>query len=204
MSVGPLGPEDARAAANVLADAFVDDPGWRAVGPARRAARRRYIHRTCLGAVRVALRYGGPSWCVRRGGDVVAVLTGMGPDTWPPPQLALIGLQAPGPLLAGPSPLLRSLRGERVVERGHPREDHFFVWMLAASPAHQRSGHGGALMRAALATADASGVPAYLDTANPDNLPYYRSHGFEVEGEGRLPRETPIWFMKRPPPADTS
>jgi predicted N-acetyltransferase YhbS len=71
--------------------------------------------------------------------------------------------------------------------------------MFAVSPAHQRRGLGRQLMRAALGTADLDGVPAYLWTGNPDNLPYYRSHGFEVIGEHLIPGDVPNWFMERAP-----
>ena len=106
---------------------------------------------------------------------------------------------APGPVLAGPSPLVRSLRAQRVIGAAHPAYEHFLVWMFAVSPAHQRRGLGRQLMREALAQADADDVPAYLWTGNPDNLPYYRSHGFDVVGEARIPRGAPNWFMQRAP-----
>lgn len=59
--------------------------------------------------------------------------------------------------------------------------------MFAVSPAHQRRGLGRRLMREALAQADSAQVPAYLWTGNPANLPYYRSHGFEVFAEEQIP-----------------
>lgn len=105
----------------------------------------------------------------------------------------------PGPVLAGPAPLVRSLGAQRVIEAAHPAYDHFLVWMFAVSPAHQRRGLGRRLMREALAKADSAEVPAYLWTGNPDNLPYYRSHGFEVIGEARIPGGVPNWFMERAP-----
>ncbi len=92
---------------------------------------------------------------------------------------------SPGPLIAGPAVLIRSLRAERIFEKRHPKYDHFLVWMFAVAPARQRGGLGRRLMAEALARADEAGVPAYLWTANPDNLPYYRSHGYEVIGGGR-------------------
>jgi hypothetical protein len=49
-----------------------------------------------------------------------------------------------------------------------------------------------------LAEADEREVPVYLDTAKPDNLPYYRSFGFELTGEGDLPRGATIWYLLRP------
>ena len=181
----------------MLADAFLDDPGWVAVGPRNRRARRRYIERTCLGAIRVGARWCGPSWCVVEDGEPVAVLTGAAPGLWPPPRMRTLLHLAPGPLLAGPAPLVRSLGAQRVIESQHPAYEHFLVWMFAVSPARQRSGLGRRLMGEALARADADQVPAYLWTGNPDNLPYYRSHGFEVIGEELIPGGVPNWFMER-------
>jgi len=85
-----------------------------------------------------------------------------------------------------------------MVEHIHPAYDHFLVWMFAVSPARQRAGLGRRLMSQALSRADAGGVPAYLWTGNPDNLPYYRSHGFAVIAERIGPRGVPNWFMERP------
>lgn len=197
--VQPLTSVHHAGAAMVLADAFIDDPGWVAVGPRSRTARWRYIHRTCLGAIRVGERWCGPSWCVVEDGEPVAVLTGSAAGRWPPPRLRTALHLAPGPLLAGPATLVRSLGAQRVIEQHHPDYDHFLVWMFAVSPARQRAGLGGRLMREALAEAKEAGVPAYLWTGNPDNLPYYRSHGFDVLAEALIPGGVPNWFMQAEP-----
>jgi hypothetical protein len=39
--------------------------------------------------------------------------------------------------------------------------------------------------------------PRPLLTGNPDDLPYYRSHGFEVFAEEQIPVAVPNWFMER-------
>jgi predicted N-acetyltransferase YhbS len=70
--------------------------------------------------------------------------------------------------------------------------------MFAVSPTRQRTGLGRQLMGQALAAAARDEVPAYLWTGDPDNLPYYRSHGFEVLGEAAGPRGSMNWFMERP------
>jgi GNAT superfamily N-acetyltransferase len=198
-SLEPLTPAHHRAAAVVLADAFLDDPGWVAVGPHRRSARWKYIYRTCLGAIRTGAKWCGPSWCIVEAGEPIAVLTGCAPGLWPPPRLRALLHLFFGPVLAGPGPLARSLGAQRVIEAAHPDYDHFLVWMFAVSPAHQRRGLGRRLMGEALAAADSNEVPAYLWTGNPDNLPYYRSHGFDVIGEARIPGDAPNWFMQRAP-----
>jgi ribosomal protein S18 acetylase RimI-like enzyme len=197
--VEALAPAHHRAAAVVLADAFLDDPGWVAVGPRSDRARWKYIYRTCLGTIRAGARWCGPSWCVVEDGELVAVLTGCAPGRWPPPRMGALLHLFPGPVLAGPAPLVRSLGAQRVIEAAHPDYEHFLVWTFAVSPKHQRKGLGRRLMREALATADSDEVPAYLWTGNPDNLPYYRSHGFEVIGEARIPGDVPNWFMERAP-----
>jgi GNAT superfamily N-acetyltransferase len=189
-------------AAHVLADAFIDDPGWVAIGPKLPRRRWRYIYRTCLAAIRVGERWCGPSWSITEDGETIAVLTGCAPGLWPPPKGRTVVRLAPGPVLAGPAVLARSLRAQRIIERAHPEHDHFLVWMFAVSPAHQRRGLGRRLMAEALALADADEVPAYLWTGNPDNLPYYRSHGYEVIGETLLPGGALNWFMERPAAAD--
>jgi GNAT superfamily N-acetyltransferase len=56
---------------------------------------------------------------------------------------------------------------------------------------------GRALLSKALARADELGVPTYLDTANPANLPYYASFGFRQTGERPMPRGSTLWFMLR-------
>jgi GNAT superfamily N-acetyltransferase len=194
----PLTPAHHEGAARVAADAFIDDPGWVATGPARREPRWRYIYRVCLGTFGIAERWCGPSWCITEEGVPVAVLAGCAPGIWPPPKLRALPMLAPGPLLAGPSVLLRSLRAQQIFERWYREYDHFLVMLFAVSPTRQRAGLGRRLMSEALARADADQVPAYLWTSNPDNLPYYRSHGYEVIGESGIPGGARSWYMERP------
>lgn len=181
----------------VLADGYLDDPGWVAVGPDDRARRHSYTRRVCRGALSIVDRWGGRIWCVQRDGAVAGVLTSCDPGQWPPPQLRSIGKQALGPMLAGPAVLWRSLAADAAMHKHHPEDPHFYVWMLAVSPQHQRTGVGRALLNTALKRAEEFGLPAYLETANPENLPYYSSFGFRETGEAKLPRDTPIWFMMR-------
>jgi hypothetical protein len=56
-------------------------------------------------------------------------------------------------------------------------------------------------MRSRLERVDAEHAPAYLESSNPDNIPYYLRFGFEVTGEILLPDGgptlTPMWRQPR-------
>jgi GNAT superfamily N-acetyltransferase len=197
VNVADLPPERFDEASHVMADAFVDDPGWIAVGPDDRDRLHRYIRRVCRGSLSVAIRSGGHVWHVERDGRVAGVLSSLDPGQWPPPQIRSIASQALGPTLAGPAVLWRSLSADSVMHAGHPEEPHVFVWMLTVAPALQRAGVGRALLTHAIERAEGLGVSTYLDTANPANLPYYGSFGFEPTGERGLPRGATLWFMHR-------
>ncbi len=53
---------------------------------------------------------------------------------------------------------------------------------------------GSRLMTPSLEIVDREHLPAYLDSTNPRNMPFYERHGFEVTGSGRpvtVPRSSP-------------
>jgi ribosomal protein S18 acetylase RimI-like enzyme len=65
----------------------------------------------------------------------------------------------------------------------HPSEPHWFLPLIGIDPTQQGRGLGSALLKHALAACDRDGVPAYLESSNPKNVPLYQRHGFEVIGE---------------------
>jgi GNAT superfamily N-acetyltransferase len=86
------------------------------------------------------------------------------------------------------------------MDEWHPKEPHWYLPILAVEPLAQGKGLGSALMRHALEVADDAGVPAYLESSNPRNIPLYLRHGFEVLGEiqiGAGPRVTPMFRHPR-------
>jgi GNAT superfamily N-acetyltransferase len=190
------------AAARLFADAFLNDPGWVAVGPDRAGHRhgvlRRY-HRTALDVIE---RYGGPIYgafedegAEETGGDrLTGVAATFAAGLYPPPAWTIVRF-VPGFLLAGPGPIVRGLRFSAIQEKGHPHESHVYLWFLAVDPQHQRGGVGRALLARVYGDATA---PVYLDTANPANVPYYASNGFQELGKADGPRGASMWFMRRP------
>lgn len=185
-----------RSTARLFGDAFADDPGWTSVGPGDRERRRRYARRVCGGELWAARRAGGEVLVTRDAGGPSAAVVWYGPAARPSSPVLTVA-QAPGCALAGPGTLRRALAADATMGAGHPHEPHLYVSLLAAHPRLQRGGRGGALLQAALTEAERHGVPAYLDTANPANLPYYHRFGFRPTGQATLPRGAPIWFLLR-------
>jgi GNAT superfamily N-acetyltransferase len=105
----------------------------------------------------------------------------------------------PRPALDLPDDALRriSVYGE-IVHGAMPSTRHWYLSVLATHP--EAAGHrfGHATMEAGLRAAAADGAPAYLETANPSNVPVYRRAGWDLTAEVHLPG-LPIWIMEHPP-----
>jgi GNAT superfamily N-acetyltransferase len=153
---------------------------------------RRY-HRACL---RINHRYGRPLWGAFRDDKLVGVAATFAVGRYPPPAHTFLQY-VPAFLLAGPGPSVRGLRTSAVMDKAHPHDEPVYLWLLGVDPASQRSGAGRALLKRVFEDA-AGAAPVWLETANPANVPYYASNGFEEVGKARLPRGATMWFMRRP------
>ncbi|KOU15574.1 acetyltransferase [Streptomyces sp. WM6372] len=101
-------------------------------------------------------------------------------------------------ILGDRAPLFRQA-AEAAAGEG-PQESHWYLAVVGADPAAQGQGHGAALLRSGLAKADAAGLPVYLESSKPSNLPFYEHFGFTVLGEVQLPGGGPtLWAMRREP-----
>lgn len=86
------------------------------------------------------------------------------------------------------------------MNRFHPHEPHWYLPLIGTDPAFQGKGFGAALMAHAIARCDARGEPAYLESSNPANVPFYQRFGFKVMGEiqqGSSPRLIPMLRQPR-------
>jgi ribosomal protein S18 acetylase RimI-like enzyme len=193
--------EERADATRVLTDAFLDDPAWLAIGPRSERYRRGMLtayHRVVIFRAR---RFGGRVLVGVRDGQLAGVGVAFPAGAWPPPEPWSTLMQVPVFVAVGPGPGMRAVRVDALMERGHPPEPHLYLELLAVAPRLQRTGIGRALLERLLSDADAEGVPLHLETARPENLPYYRGFGLEVTSEAALPRGAPMWFMSRPPSA---
>jgi ribosomal protein S18 acetylase RimI-like enzyme len=112
-------------------------------------------------------------------GDFAAVALWLPPGVQP-------DSEAMGAIIETNMPPDRMKDGAGLVEqmnRFHPHEPHWYLPLIGADPVHQRQGLGSALLRHALARCDRDGLPAYLESSNPANVPLYERHGFKLIGE---------------------
>jgi GNAT superfamily N-acetyltransferase len=67
--------------------------------------------------------------------------------------------------------------------RAHPSGPHWYLPFIGVVPGYQGHGIGTALLEASLVQCDREGLPAYLESTNPRNVPLYERFGFRVSGE---------------------
>jgi ribosomal protein S18 acetylase RimI-like enzyme len=202
VAVRPATRADIGALSVTLGRAFFDDPVMCWMLPDA-DLRRRKLHRLFAALTRYHhLSRGGVE--VAPDGDGIA-----GAALWDPPRqwehTRGEELRAmPTLLLAFGTSLRRGLEADELMKKNHPEEPHWYLAVIGSDPAVRGKGFGQALMRSRLDRCDAEHAPAYLESSNPDNVPYYQRFGFEVTGEIKLPGRdgvagpslVPMW---RPP-----
>jgi ribosomal protein S18 acetylase RimI-like enzyme len=81
----------------------------------------------------------------------------------------------------------------------HPKEPHWYLPLIGVDPWHHRRGLGSRLMDHALRRCDRDHAPAYLESSNPSNVPFYERHGFALLGTIRVGSTEPMFPMLRRP-----
>jgi GNAT superfamily N-acetyltransferase len=198
IDVRPLGRNDVRDAARVLAKAFYDDPVTSWMLP---------DDKTRLTALTRAFGPLARHHFLPRAGSEVGVRDGtVGAATlWDPPGQRKPGLveqliTTPTMLWAFRTRVPASMRVMELMEKHHPEEPHWYLMLIGSDPAVRGTGFGHALMRSRLDRCDAEGSPAYLENSNPKNESYYLRFGFEIMDEITLPDGgPPLWPMWRAP-----
>lgn len=198
ISVRPAVRADVDALSITLGRAFLDDPVMAWMLPDA-GLRRRKLHRLFASLTRHHhLSRGGVEVAPSERGVGAAAL-------WDPPgqwmQTRGEELRAmPGLLLAFGSALTRGMAVTESMKKAHPEEPHWYLAIIGSDPDVRGQGYGNVLMRSRLDRCDDEHAPAYLESSNPDNVPYYERFGFEVTGEIALPGNGPslIPMWRRP------
>jgi GNAT superfamily N-acetyltransferase len=102
-------------------------------------------------------------------------------------------------LAHGFSGLNRARIASEVLKANHPREPHFYLHAVGVRKSRQGQGIGSALIRQVTARCDREGRLAYLENSNARNTPLYERNGFRVVSEWRAPAGPTLWFMLRQP-----
>jgi predicted N-acetyltransferase YhbS len=87
----------------------------------------------------------------------------------------------------------------REMDKRHPKEPHLYLALIGVDPASQGKGIGNTLIRPRLDECDATGIPVYLETQKPENLPYYERFGFTVRDAIIYKGCPTLWSMWREP-----
>jgi len=182
-------PADGDAAVAAITRAFSEDPAGRWLY----ADAERY-HRFFPEFIRAFGGRGidaGTAWC---SADLAGAALWLAPGT-EPDEAALDAL------LERTVPPCQLLTMGTVLEqmgRHHPQEPHWYLPLIGVDPARQGGGIGSALMAAALAAIDRSGLPAYLESTSARNVSLYERHGFRTVGMIEIEGAPPIRPMLRP------
>jgi GNAT superfamily N-acetyltransferase len=173
----------------VLTLAFSSDPATRWTWPEPR---------TFIAAFpRFAKAFGGAAFAkgtAHRIGSLGAAL-------WLPPG-ARPDEEAMGTLMQETADAGTAVDGPKLMQQmasHHPREPHWYLPLIGIDPAHQGKGLGSALLKHATDICDRDGMPAYLESSNLANVPFYERHGFAALGRiqvGNSPVLTPM--LRRP------
>ena len=94
---------------------------------------------------------------------------------------------------------IRAMRLDRLVSQARLTAPHWYLAILGTEPALQGRGVGSALLAPVLARCDDEGLPAYLESSKPENVPFYERHGFRVTRELQVPEGPSLWPMVREP-----
>lgn len=192
--------DDLSRASEALARAFQNDPLQTYVfpDPVERAAR---SPAHFLPILRYGLQF-GEVWTSGGGANGAAVW--LGPDAWEvtPERAASAGLDQL-PAILGEDAAHRFFSTLGAIDPYHQRDvprDHWYVMVVGVAPEAQGRGLGRALLQPVMDRAEAAGQPCYLETAQPNNVPFYTRLGFQqlvdtVEPESGLR----LWTFRRDP-----
>ncbi len=131
-------------------------------------------------------------------------------SVWVPPGEPEMTTEEEARFVTRMSELLGERAGELIdlfgqFEEHHPKDPpHYYLSLWGTHRDHAGRGVGTALIRDNLARIDAEGMPAYLESTNPANLPRYEALGFASTGEfGPVggPVITTMWRDARGPAA---
>ena len=184
-----------QSAAELLGRAFLDDPMMQFIEPddARRA---RFVTWLMGTVVTYCLLYG--EVYATPGFEGVACWLPPGQTHFTPWRVIRAGIPAVR-LKLTTAALIRFRHNELYLDRIQKRlmpGRHWYLFAVGVEPGCQGQGIGSRLLQPVLERANAAGMPCYLETHNPENLPFYEKHGFATVSAGEVPHHSlRVWAM---------
>jgi len=176
------------AAAGILTDAFIDEPGlnyWLRQGCAKNRARQRFFE----AAVRTIVHPQRALWLAESGREPLgaAIWLAPGQHAYDFPFWRLLAVV---PRLLEVAGFAGGGRGLALAEKLgglYPKAPYAHLAYLGVSPSAQGQGIGSAILKQTLSALDAAKTPALLEATLARNVTLYERHGFEVVSDLRLP-----------------
>ena len=192
VTIRKAAPEDKAEAAEILAAAFASDPLALWILDRRHDAERdlRVMFSAILGR---ALKQADHHVYITSDGSGAALWFDVG--RWKMSVATKLRLW-PAALRTGFSGS-RAIRLDFAMQRAHPKTPHHYLQMIGTRPERQGTGAGTMLIATLLKSCDEAEIGAYLESSNPENLPFYARHGFVPRPSFPLPKGcppcTPMW-----------
>jgi ribosomal protein S18 acetylase RimI-like enzyme len=182
-----IGATDISLVSDIMADAFTNDPAmtWTFNGPA------------AIGPMMTKM---ATHIYVPRGfGHVTTDDTGA--TLWLPPgangDVTVLQTISMGAILlrhGGLDGVTRSLKTTGYLEKKHPHQPHYYLFAIGVRTGHHGKGIGKSLVQPVLDRCDSEGMPAYLESSTAENVPIYRTMGFEVTQELQPTSDSPVMY----------
>ncbi|MFJ2594865.1 GNAT family N-acetyltransferase [Streptomyces erythrochromogenes] len=195
--IRPARPTESAAIAALLARAFADDPVMAWMVPAVDRERRiaRYFR---LAQRQQRPRPGGVRVAATGDGRLLGAALWSGPGCWKTSAVRELAALPEYARVFGLRGMPRAGEVQNAMHEAHPDTPHWYLPTVGTDRGLQGMGVGSALLRQQLAECDRLGQPAYLESSNITNIPFYEGLGFRVTGEIRLPGGGPtLWPMWR-------
>lgn len=192
-TVNAAQPEQYRDVSIALGRAFADDPVMAYIFPDAKGRAQRIA-----GIMRMAIKNYGHHGRVEYTGDVHAASVWQQPGA-PKPTVYAQLVDALEGLLKLRGAMVRAATVQQLMVKHRIAQPHWYLAILGAVPEWQGKSLGGRLLDSVLSDCDEQGIPAYLESSNIQNVPFYQRHGFVIQQELALPDGPVIRTMLREP-----
>lgn len=169
--IRPARPEERKDVADILADAFAEDPVVKWIYPQPGYAA--YSFETTLSAF-------GPDegMLIDESKQCACLFIRPGRSF---PNVIKAGAIFTGLRRFGIPPLWRSLQFLNSIEKRHYQLPHLYIFAIGCRRSAHGTGLGSAMMKHVIARETPEGVPLYLENSNPKNDVFYRKFGYEEQ-----------------------